>query len=130
MARKLFSKEEIRISNVNGKQGHQQLDLVRISFIKKRVLRYYSIPESEQTRTWKRCTIAIDERCRRLRRPQRPRPLQAIQVQPPHVQPMPFQPPPVQPAPFQPHTVLPEPVQPPPVQPPPVQPAAIERFSL
>ncbi|XP_071949888.1 uncharacterized protein [Antedon mediterranea] len=68
LVRKLFTKDEMRNSNVNGKQGREKLDPVRIRIVKDLVIEYYKIPFIDQSFIWKHCIISIDEGCRRLRR--------------------------------------------------------------
>ena len=65
-----FSKEVLISSNVNGRKGKNKLDPDKISAIRKIVYSYWPLkPGSSEDKDWsKKCTKAIDEAGRRLKR--------------------------------------------------------------
>ena len=69
MARKLYTVEERKSSNVQGKLGKKQLGTNRMVAIQESAFRIYplGVGEKEQV-AWHQCIKAIDESCCRLNR--------------------------------------------------------------
>ncbi|KAF8776913.1 hypothetical protein HNY73_013850 [Argiope bruennichi] len=65
----LFTKEELRESNCQGKKQKSALDKKRLLFIHDSVMKFYQIPISSQADIWKQCIKRIDTRCRHERHP-------------------------------------------------------------
>ena len=66
--RKLFSIHDRKTSNVNGKNKNQ-LDPIRISFIRKVTFQHFPLKgEENEKKAWSSCVEAIDEANRRLNR--------------------------------------------------------------
>ena len=66
--RRLFSIHERKTSNVNGK-NKDQLDTIRIGYVKKVIFQYSPLEGDEiERKAWSSCIEAIDEANRRLNR--------------------------------------------------------------
>ena len=69
MARKLYTTEEHKSSNVRGKLGNKQLDSQRMAAIQESVFKIYPLGVGEKENVaWHQCIKAIDESCHRLNR--------------------------------------------------------------
>ena len=69
LVRKIFSAEEMKISNVRGVLGKMRLDPRKIDQINKVVFQMYPCGTGEKPDSiWRACCKAIDESCRRLNR--------------------------------------------------------------
>ena len=69
LVRELFTKEQMKTSNVKGVFEKMRLDPQKISFVEKTAFQLYPLVESETTtKAWTACIRSIDEACRRLNR--------------------------------------------------------------
>ena len=70
LMRQLFSENERKVSNVNGKMGKKKLDPQRIAYIRNAAFHVFPLTGAErETEAWSRCIKAMDESSRRLNRP-------------------------------------------------------------
>jgi len=69
LVRELFTEEERKTSNVNGRNKKKQLDKGRITSVKTMTFRNWPLDSREdEEKEWKVCVGAIDEANRRLNR--------------------------------------------------------------
>ncbi|EDO39525.1 predicted protein [Nematostella vectensis] len=70
LLRYIFQGEELSNKNCSGTRGKEQIDPVKLQFIKQTVYEHYNIPTEEKATTWRHCIRAMDEF---LRRPKKER---------------------------------------------------------
>lgn len=69
LVRELFDENVRAHSNISGKMNKDQLDPVKINEIKQATFHMFPLGYGENKEmAWKKCHVAIDESCRRLRR--------------------------------------------------------------
>lgn len=65
LLRHIFQAEELANRNCSGTRGKEQVDPVRLKFIKETVFDLYNISAEERLNTWRHCVRAMDEFLRR-----------------------------------------------------------------
>ena len=65
LLRHIFQVEELANRNCSGTRGKEQVDPVRLKFIKETVFELYAIAAEERLNTWRHCVRAMDEFLRR-----------------------------------------------------------------
>ncbi|XP_020905526.1 uncharacterized protein LOC110243739 [Exaiptasia diaphana] len=65
LLRHIFQAEELANRNCSGTRGKEQVDPVRLKFIKETVFELYNVSAEERLNTWRHCVRAMDEFLRR-----------------------------------------------------------------
>jgi len=65
LLRHIFQGEELAHRNCSGTRGKEQVDPVRLKFIKETVFELYNVSADERLNTWRHCVRAMDEFLRR-----------------------------------------------------------------